>query len=454
MTTLPFIGGIAPERPALLDDSGGDWLTYSEISQRAADWASRLAGPRGVAFLYAHNDIDSVTALIGALAAGHAVALFDPKLPADARADLEKKYQPAWVVGPEPGKLTHPAGEGPLHPDVAILLSTSGSTGSAKLVRLTRHAVEANAAGIAEVLHICDRDVAAGYLPLHYSYGLSVLTSHLISGARIRLTELSLTSREFWPEMRRADITHMPGVPFHHQIMIKLGLSRLNLPNLRVLTQAGGPLDPELRWQAYNFMRETGGQFFVMYGQTEAAPRMTTLQHEDFHLAPQSCGTALPGCRIEISNPDSIGQGEVIFHGPNVMLGYAESREDLGRGDEMGGRLPTGDIGVLDATDRLTITGRVKRAAKLFGLRISLDEVEMLTNTFASSAVTQCGEVLVVHLVTTGSTSADEALKQRILARLHDRFTIPHNSYEIRIVPAIPRTERGKTDYAALTAPT
>lgn len=452
MTTFPFIGGIDPEKPALLDDASDDWITYRELARQAAHWASRLESERGLVFLYARNDIDSVGALMGALAAGHAVALFDPNLPADARAELAEKYRPTWVIGPDSGALTHPAGTGPLHPDVDVLLSTSGSTGSAKLVRLTQQAVETNAASIAQVLHIDDQDVAAGYLPLHYSYGLSVLTSHLVSGARIRLTESGVTSREFWPAMRLADITHMPGVPFHHQIMLKLGLGRLKLPNLRVLTQAGGAMDSELRWQAYNFMQETGGRFFVMYGQTEASPRMTTLQHDEFHLAPQSCGTALPGCRIEVADPDSNGQGEIIFHGPSVMLGYAESRSDLGRDDEMGGRLPTGDIGFLDDAGRLTLTGRVKRAAKLYGLRINLDEVEALTNTFGATAVTQHGELLVVHVTTTDDSAADATLKDTILARLHERFTIPPSSYEIRFVAAIPRTERGKTDYAALAA--
>lgn len=454
MAALPFIDGIAPDRPALLDDAGGDWLSYGALAGLARDWAGRMAGPRGVVFLYALNDAGSVAALLGALAAGHAVALFDPNLSEEARAGLEATYRPAWVVGPGAGALAHPAGEGPLHPDVAVLLSTSGSTGSAKLVRLTLAAMQANAAGIAEVLHIGGDDVAAGYLPLHYSYGLSVLTSHLIRGARIRLTDMGLTDRAFWPAMREAGITHMPGVPFHHQIMLKLGLKRLNLPTLRTLTQAGGALDPALRAQAHDFMAATGGRFFVLYGQTEAAPRITTLQHEDFPAAPRSVGTALPGCRIEILDPDAEGRGEVVFHGPNVMLGYAESRDDLGRGDDMGGRLPTGDVGFLDAEGRLTLTGRVKRMGKIYGLRVSLDEVEMLANTLGPAAVTQTGDALTVHIATTGDAAADETLAQAILARLRERFTVPPAGYRTRIVPAIPRTERGKIDYPALEAQT
>ena len=450
MAALPFIDGVAPERPALVDDAGDGWLSYGELVELAQDWAFRMAGPRGLMLLYARNDRSSVGAMIGALSAGHAVALFDPNLPEVARARLEATYRPTWVVGPEPGLLAHPGGRGRLHPELALLLSTSGSTGSAKLVRLTLGAMQANAAAIGEVLQIGGEDVAAGHLPLHYSYGLSVLTSHLARGARIRLTDMRLTDRAFWPAMREAAITHMPGVPFHHQIMLKLGLRRLNLPSLRTLTQAGGALDSELRQQLYDFMQATGGRFFVLYGQTEAAPRMTTLQHTDFPAAPRSVGAALPGCRIEIRDPDPNGHGEVVFFGPNVMLGYAQSRDDLACGDEMGGRLPTGDIGVLDDMRRLTLMGRVKRVGKLYGLRINLDEVEMLSNSVAATAITQTGDALTVHIVTTGDPAADEALKQAILARLQDNFTVPPTSYRFNFAPAIPRTERGKIDYSAL----
>lgn len=452
MAALPLIATVAPERPALLDDAGDTWLTYGALADRAREWAARMEGSRGLAFLYMRNDAGSVAALLGALAAGHAAALFDPDLSTEARAALEATYRPQWIVGPEVGALAHPGGEGPLHPDLAVLLSTSGSTGSAKLVRLPLRAIAANAVGIAEVLHIGAEDVAAGYLPLHYSYGLSVLTSHLVRGARIRLTDMGLTDRAFWPAMREAGITHMPGVPFHYQIMLKLGLRRLNLPTLRTLTQAGGALDPALRAQAHDFMAEAGGRFCVLYGQTEAAPRIATLQHEDFPAAPQSVGTALPGCRIEILDPDEQGRGEVVFHGPNVMLGYAESRDDLGLGDTMGGRLPTGDVGFLDAEGRLTLTGRVKRMGKIYGLRVSLDEIEMLANTFGPAAVTQTGEALTVHIASTGEAAGDEALAQAILARLRERFTVPFTSYRTRMVPAIPRTARGKVDYQALEA--
>lgn len=450
---IPLLpAGFGPE-PALQDDEGRGWVSYDALRRHSEEWADRLKGPRGLAFLYIRNDVASVAAWLGALSAGHTVALFDPNLPAEARARLKACYQPDWLI--EPGErhaVWGPFNPEPisLYPALALLLSTSGSTGSPKLVRLTLAAVEANAAGIADVLSIKSDDVAAGHLPLHYSYGLSVLTSHLCRGARVRLTEHSLMQREFWPSLRDARVTHFPGVPFHYHMLAKLGFDRLNLGLLRAMTQAGGALDVAIQRQAHSFMSVQGGAFYVLYGQTEAAPRMATLQHEDFPFAEGSVGAALPGCRFEIFEPDQSDTGEVVFYGPNVMLGYAEARSDLALGDVLRGRLQTGDIGRLDDAGRLYLTGRAKRFGKVYGLRVNLDELEREASAIAPTAVIQAGEGVLVFFVTLGDKASDTEQSQRMLDHLLSRFTIPRAGYAFRSVEAIPHTERGKVDYAAL----
>lgn len=448
---LPLVPDGIADRPAVMDSGTGGWVSYGELSTRAQTWADRLSGPRSLVFHYINNSVDDVAALLGAIAAGHAVALFDPKLAGPARVVLEQRYLPEWVI--EQGiahsikaPSHHPRSS--INPALALLLSTSGSTGSPKLVRLSAEALQANAEGIAEVLHISGDDVAAGYLPLHYSYGLSVLLSHLCRGARILLTNHGLTDRAFWPALRSAEVTHMPGVPFHFQIMSKLGFARLGLASLRSLSQAGGHLDVETRRNAHAFMSARGGHFFVLYGQTEAAPRMTTLQHDEFDAAEASVGTALPGCRIEILNADETGNGEVVFHGPNVMLGYANERADLALGNEQNGRLHTGDIGYLDNAGRLFITGRVKRFAKVYGLRVNLDELESAASAFATAAVVQNGEGVRIFVVT--SEVDYDRTRQAIQDHLLERFTLPRAAFDFVRIDAIPTTERGKIDYATL----
>ena len=448
--SVPLLEEASPHQPALYDDLSNEWLSYGKLADDARAWADRLPPARDLVFIYARNDIESVTAMLGALAAGHAVALLNPELAEKVRLQLESTFSPGWIVGPQLGASRGAGSQGPLHPDLGLLLSTSGSTGSAKLVRLKLSSIRKNAENIAEVLSITKSDVASAYLPLHYSYGLSVLTSHLIRGAALRLTSLGPTDREFWRGMRDSQVTHMPGVPFHIQTILKLGLNRLNVPALKTLTQAGGGLDEVLRAQAHALMSERGGRFFVLYGQTEAAPRMTTLQHEDFLSAPKSVGTPLPGCRIEISDPDGDGRGEVIFHGPNVMMGYAQNRNDLGRGDELLGRLATGDLGFLDEHGQLTLVGRSKRISKLFGLRINLDEIEAIVNTLGHAAVTQKKDILTIHLVSSGDKAQDEELKKEVLVRIRERFTGPPSALQVSIVSNLPKTIRGKVDYQSL----
>ncbi|WP_062766487.1 AMP-binding protein [Sphingopyxis terrae] len=442
---------LAPDAPALRDDRSERFVSYGELKTRAAAWAARLDGSKALVFLYVPNRVDGVAALLGAWQAGHAVALLDPGLGAEGRIALFDAYLPEYVIADDAdGNLdvsTGKAGPAP-HQDLTLLLSTSGSTGSPKFVRLTSAQIRHNAEAIADVLDIRADEVGCGHLPLHYSYGLSILTSHLVRGAPVLLTERSFTDRAFWTQARAAKVAHMPGVPFHFQMMQRLRYERLDLPDLRVLTQAGGGLSVEERRAAHSFMDGRGGRFYVMYGQTEAAPRMTTLAHEDFPLTPDSVGTALPGGRLEIVDDqgEAVAPGEnglVIYRGPNVMWGYAERREDLALGDTNKGRLETGDIGRLDAAGRLTISGRAKRFGKIYGLRVNLDEIERaVAGMIGRCAVVQTGELL--HIAHVDPIDGD------VVARLADLFTIPRTAYRLHQIDAIPYTGRGKVDYRKL----
>lgn len=450
---IPFLKYSDASQPALKDDGSDTWLSYGALQERADGWRRTLHGSKSLVFLYAHNDIASVAAFLGACAAEHAVALFDPALSTEMRDRLAALYRPEWTIdcaGSAVPQRQSAADDVALQPDLLVLVSTSGSTGSPKLVRLTMRNLTENACAIGTVLGITDRDIACGHLPLHYSFGLSVLTSHLMQGARIRLTKTGFTDRMFWPAMRAAEISHIPGVPFHFQMLQKLDYRRLNLPTLRSLTQAGGFLAIDARREAHAFMESVGGRFFVMYGQTEASPRMTTLTHEAFAIDPDSVGIALPGCDIRIVNGDDEGRGEVEFIGPNVMMGYAEARADLARGDELGGRLATGDIGYLRNNGALVLTGRAKRSGKIYGLRVNLDEIEAFANSVCETAVTQNGDTLVLHIVRGNSVAVDDANCEDLLSKVKQRFTLPEFCYRAVHVDNLPRTERAKIDYTAL----
>src|SRR6185436_17938522 len=114
-----------------------------------------------------------------------------------------------------------------------------GSTGSPKMVRLTRRNVLSNAEGIVAALELDADERPISSLPLHYSFGLSVLHSHLLAGAAIVLTDRSLVEQPFWAAVTDHACTSFAGVPYTYGILRRLGFTGMSLPSLRTLTQAG-----------------------------------------------------------------------------------------------------------------------------------------------------------------------------------------------------------------------
>ena len=473
---LPLIASLEPA-PAARDDRGDVWLTRDELRAASLGLAENIASERKrLVFLFCGNTCETLIGLLAAAAAGHAVALIDPSLAEDKLSALIEAYRPELVLSaPDIGETLRNLGGAsggwrsyesragvvewtatdagaPLvevNPALQLLLSTSGTTGSQKYVRLSRDAIVANAGQIAEALAIDEHSIGIAHLPLHYSYGLSVVTSHLAAGGRVYLVNDSITSPSFWSKIANVGGSHFPGVPFHYAALARLGAS-LVPDSVRVFTQAGGALDPRIQAKIHDWATLRGGRFFVMYGQTEASPRMTTLQHADFSRKAGSVGVALAGGRLSIVDVKGAplpadGIGTVVYEGPNVMLGYAMSRADLGKGDEMKGRLETGDLGRLDAEGFLYLTGRTKRFAKIAGYRLGLDEIEQELFAVCSVACIDLGEkIAVVH-----EQESETALKARV-RELAANYKVPSSSFSLLKTAQIPRGASGKINYAQL----
>ncbi|MDI6100492.1 AMP-binding protein [Actinoplanes sp. NEAU-A12] len=327
---------------------------------------------------------------------------------------------------------------GEVHPDLALLLTTSGSTGDPKLVRLSRAAVLANAGQVAESLGITGDDVAITTLPLFYSYGLSVLHSHLLRGATVVLERTGLMRKDFWDAVGAHRVTSMAFVPYQYEMLRRLRFDPAKHPSVRTITQAGGRLRTDLVTDFAGRMDAVGGRMFVMYGQTEAAPRMACLPSALLDRKLGSVGQAMPGGAFTVSD-----DGEVVYHGPNVMMGYAETAADLARGDDLGGVLRTGDLGRLDEEGFLFITGRMKRMGKVFGVRINLDDVE---RQFPVAAVAGDDRLHVFA----EDLSADEARALR--TKIADWLGTHVTGVDVRTIEALPLLANGKTDYRALEA--
>jgi acyl-CoA synthetase (AMP-forming)/AMP-acid ligase II len=333
-----------------------------------------------------------------------------------------------------------------------VLLSTSGTTGSPKLARLSIENIESHTDSISEYLEIDANERAMQALPIHFSYGLSVLNTHLGRGASVILSPHSIIRPDFWADAERWGATSFSGVPYSYAILERAGLLKKAMPDsMRTLTQSGGRLAPEAIIKLHDLMTARGGRLFVMYGQTESTARMSYVPPDALPEKAHCVGIPIPGGSftieaggVETSEPEV--EGEVIYRGPNVMMGYTEQRERLAVGDELNGVLRTGDVGMLDSDGFLRLTGRTKRIAKVFGLRVSLDEVEAAAGAHGLVAAVDGGDKIVLWRLSGAPVSGEELRLE--LAR---RFNLKSQAFVVHDREELPLTGRGKVDYRALT---
>jgi acyl-CoA synthetase (AMP-forming)/AMP-acid ligase II len=423
-------------------DVGADrtW-TYAQLAadvlRRAAAIPSRR---KSLVACMCRPDAQSAIAYLGAMAAGHAVMMLDGAADRDAIDRLLDLYQVEFLLDGD-GCERLQVSDGPIDDELAVLLSTSGSTGSPKYVRLSGHNVDANAAQIVQILDIDGDERAVQALPLHYSYGLSVLNSHLFAGASVVFPGASLVRPRFWEVTREHACTSLAGVPYTYTILTRVGFEDTALPDLRTLTQAGGRMEPETVLHFGRHMIERGGRLVVMYGQTEATARIAYMPPDRVLDKPDRVGVPVPRGRLSLAD-----DGELLYEGPNVMLGYARRRADLAAGRVNRGRLATGDLASVDDEGFYSIVGRKRRIAKLSGQRVNLDELEILLVAHGRVAALELSGRLVLVRAARATTTSGRELSQHA----GELIRIPTRLIRVLDVDRLPLTSTGKTDYGTL----
>ncbi|WP_181578464.1 AMP-binding protein [Arthrobacter sp. AQ5-05] len=378
----------APARaglPALLTASGGI-LSHGDLRAAIARMTGHLpdaATGRRLVHLALRPDLDSVIAYLATLEAGH-VALVTSDEP-QAAAILDRYRPDVRATGdPEhPFKIDSRTPRHLLHPDLALLLSTSGSTGSPKLVRLSHRNLAGNAAAIAKALRLTAADRAITSLPLNYCFGLSVLHSHLITGGSVVLHEGSVLDGALWDAIDNLGVTHLAAVPHMVELMESTGVLERDHSSLRLILQAGGRMHPDRVRRTAALGREHGWGLSVMYGQTEATARICVLDPTLTAENPDAVGRPVAGTSLHLDTavPEAAqGTGEVLVRGPGVMMGYAEHPDDLSLG-AMLTELRTGDLGRIGADGLLRIVGRRSGFVKVMGVRIDVAVIEQALET-------------------------------------------------------------------------
>lgn len=452
--------------PALIDTEVKTTFTYHQLENESTRISELLSLPKkGLIFLFTRNNFESVVAYISALKSGSAVLLLDEKLNDEIRDDLIDKYKPDFIISCSEVVPSNYANsfryeslnflkrsetiQRNIFPELSVLLSTSGTTGSPKLVRLSYRNIQSNAESIAEYLKITEAERPITTLPFNYSFGLSIINSHLLKGAAIVLTEKTVFFRDFWNLFNECKCTSFAGVPYTYTMLKRIGFEKIGLPTLKYFTQAGGKLSEEFIKHFNDYAIANDKKFFVMYGQTEATARITYVPPEKLSEKTGSIGISIPGGELKIMNDGAEviapkKNGEIVYKGDNVMLGYAENLEDLSKGDELKGVLFTGDLGYKDEDGFFYVTGRMKRFIKIYGLRINLDEVQkMIENHFGISAACSGKDELLKILVQAEDHLTEVKVKEEVMKM----YKLNFKSLVVKSTNQIPTNTNGKYDY-------
>ena len=442
---------------------------YNELLEHTQELAKKLV-PRSLVFCLAQNSVGSLLGYLSFITNNVVPLMLDSSLDQELLDNLIITYKPEYIWMPEKNTNTIKGGELVinilgyslvklscsngylLHSDLALLLTTSGSTGSPKLVKLTHENIYSNAESISEYLSIDENERPITSLPMHYSFGLSIINSHLINGATILLTNNSLMEKEFWSFMKTHKATSLSGIPYSFEILKKLRFFNMDLPYLKTITQAGGKLNDDFNREYSEFSKKSGKRFFVMYGQTEATARMSYLPHEQSITKLGSMGIAIPGGEFSLINEngniieESDREGELVYKGKNVSMGYAVCGEDLAKGDENNGILVTGDMAKRDREGYYYIVGRKKRFVKLFGNRVNLDETErLLKNVIPDCACAGEDDKMMIYIT-------DNNRVEEIKRYVSQKTGINPRAFDVISINKIPKNSSGKTIYSDLTA--
>ena len=329
----------------------------------------------------------------------------------------------------------------PMHKDLAVLLSTSGSTGSSKFVKLSKKNILDNALNICKYLKINSKHTTITTMSPSYSYGMSIINTHFISGSKIILNNQSFFEKIFWDKIKRYKVNSFGGVPYHYEILKKLKFSNFNLPSLKYLTQAGGSMNKDLILYFLNCCKKKGISFIQMYGQTEASPRISYLPFKFARKKIGSIGKAIPGGNITIKKTKKTNKvGEILYNGKNVFMGYSLNFRDLSKPYSKDRMLKTGDLAWKDKDGYFFIVGRKEREIKISGLRINLDELsQMIQKKFVKFCFAEKNKKIYMFTVSNES-------ENNILDIIHKETGLSKNFFIIKKVKSLPKNKRNKID--------
>ncbi len=342
--------------------------------------------------------------------------------------------------------------------ELAAMFYTSGSTGEAKGVMLSHKNLIANTIGTVEYLKLTEKDSLLVILPFYYIYGNSLMLTHIATGATLVIDNRFMYAETILDTMEQEKVTGLSGVPSNFLILLnKSTFTDRKFPHLRYMTQAGGAMAPDVIKRILDAFPDK--ELYIMYGQTEASPRITWLPPEKVQSKIGSIGIEVKGLEVNLFDENgaevSSGEvGEIVVGGSSVMLGYWHQPEEQ-KSVLKKGKLYTGDLAKRDSGGYLYIVGRKKEIIKSGGNRISVKEIEetLLSNRKIHEVAVFgidddiFGEAVKAVIVVRDGEELDEKEIQKFVRSLLPEFKVPKY---IKFLDNLPKTQAGKVDKKSL----
>ena len=452
---------------AIIDKEYSD-LTYKKVLTET-DKIRKKIKKRSLILIVSENSLGSLLAYIFCIINNHVGIIVDLKTTKQNILKIFKDYQPNYIFISKKNnsifkkvcsekyiffdqslmknKLTK---EKKMNTNLSLLLSTSGSMGSIKFVKLSTSNLKYNTDSIINYLRINKKDSAITNLPISYSYMLSIINTHFEVGGSIVISKYSLVEKKFWETLKNSKITSFNGVPYTYEMLSRIGLKNIKIDTLKYLTHAGGKLENDKLKEIIKFCKKNNLKFFSMYGQTEASPRISYLKPEFSQKKIGSIGKGIPGSKMYII--DNTGKkilkpfvvGEIICEGKNVFMGYSKDYNDLKNANEENYKLKTGDLGYFDKNGFFYITSRISRIAKIFGNRIDLGALESLMSQKSYKVACLSDNKIVFIFI------EKKYNKTNLINTISKITNLSINSFELIKLKHLPRTANNKISYNEL----
>lgn len=455
-----------PTQKIAARDNEGYAITYGELANGMQRMSLAIQS-RSIVFCLCKNTIGSLVGYLGFIEGDAIPLMLSSKIDNSLLGALIGEYTPQFIWVPSERKreldyaviyehfgyslLKTDYAKYPVHQQLQLLMTTSGSTGSPKLVRYKKGNLEANAKNVAIAFKWTSEERPVCDLGMQYTMGLNVINTHLYVGATVLLTTYNLMSGDFWDYIKEEKATNFTGVPFSYDIFMRLHFDRITLPYLKTLSCGGGKLTDARFAQLAEYAQKNGKRFIASFGTTETAARMACLPPELALIKIGSIGRAIPEGELYLvdangavlSEPEA--EGEICYRGPNVTMGYAEKKAELANGDEFNGVFYTGDLARRDTDGCYYITGRISRFLKLLSYRISLDQCEsLIQERFGiECACVGTDQQMDIYIL-------DEMKKKNVLDYISEKTHLFKTLFNIIVIDSIPRTDAGKIRYSEL----